>query len=151
MIRPKAVPLRLDPLSYDSLRQQILRRDGWRCQSCGTMSNLEVHHREFRSHSGSDAEENLISARHTTRDSIAAEARKKSSKPKDRFASSPSISRQSLALARILSADLKQTDAMALRIHHVKAIGGVNPHARRVAEVCAFAQLHLTLLQVLAR
>jgi len=24
------------------------------------MSNLEVHHREFRSHSGSDAEENLI-------------------------------------------------------------------------------------------
>jgi 5-methylcytosine-specific restriction endonuclease McrA len=60
MIRPKAVPLRLDPLSYDSLRQQILHRDGWRCQSCGTMSNLEVHHREFRSHSGSDAEENLI-------------------------------------------------------------------------------------------
>ena len=35
---------------YDSLRQQILRRDGWRCQSCGTMSNLDVHHREFRSH-----------------------------------------------------------------------------------------------------
>jgi 5-methylcytosine-specific restriction endonuclease McrA len=24
------------------------------------MSNLEVHHREFRSHSGADAEENLI-------------------------------------------------------------------------------------------
>jgi len=61
MIRPKAFPLRLDPLSYESLRQQILRRDGWRCQSCGTMSNLEVHHREFRSHSGEDLEENLIS------------------------------------------------------------------------------------------
>jgi ATP-dependent DNA helicase RecQ len=60
MIRPKAARLRLDPLSYESLRQQILRRDGWRCQSCGTMSNLEVHHREFRSHSGPDAEENLI-------------------------------------------------------------------------------------------
>jgi hypothetical protein len=43
MIRPKAAPSRLDPLSYESLRQQILRRDGWRCQSCGTMSNLEVH------------------------------------------------------------------------------------------------------------
>ena len=27
---------------------------------CGTMSNLEVHHREFRSHSGADSEENLI-------------------------------------------------------------------------------------------
>jgi 5-methylcytosine-specific restriction endonuclease McrA len=60
MICRKAAPFRLDPLSYESLRQQILRRDGWRCQSCGTMSNLEVHHREFRSHSGADSEENLI-------------------------------------------------------------------------------------------
>ncbi len=42
------------------LRQQVLRRDGWRCQSCGTMSNLEVHHKQFRSHSGADSEENLI-------------------------------------------------------------------------------------------
>jgi len=45
---------------YESLRQQILRRDGWRCQLCGAMSNLEVHHREFRSHSGEVSEENLI-------------------------------------------------------------------------------------------
>ena len=41
MSRPQADTLRLDPLAYDSLRQQILRRDGWRCQSCGTMSNLK--------------------------------------------------------------------------------------------------------------
>ncbi len=60
MIRPKAAPLRLDPLPYGSLRQQILRRDNWRCQSCGSMSNLEVHHMEFRSHSGEDSEENLV-------------------------------------------------------------------------------------------
>jgi ATP-dependent DNA helicase RecQ len=60
MIRPKPAPSRLDQLSYESLRQQILRRDGWTCQSCGTMTNLEVHHREFRSHSGADSEENLI-------------------------------------------------------------------------------------------
>jgi len=60
MIRPKAAPLRLDPLSYGSLRQEILRRDGWRCQSCGTMSNLEVHHKQFRSQSGHDSEGNLI-------------------------------------------------------------------------------------------
>ena len=60
MIRPKAAPTRLDPLSSDGLRQQILRRDGWRCQCRGMMSNLEVHHREFRSHSGEDSEENLI-------------------------------------------------------------------------------------------
>ncbi len=44
MIRPRAAGLRLDSLSYEGLRQQILRRDGWRCQSCGTMLNLEVHH-----------------------------------------------------------------------------------------------------------
>jgi 5-methylcytosine-specific restriction endonuclease McrA len=60
MIRAKTARLRLDPLSYESLRQQILRRDGWRCQFCGAMTNLEVHHREFRSHSGADSEENLI-------------------------------------------------------------------------------------------
>ena len=60
MIRPKADPPRLDLMSYESLRQQVLRRDGWRCQFCGAMSNLEVHHREFRSHSGADSEENLI-------------------------------------------------------------------------------------------
>jgi 5-methylcytosine-specific restriction endonuclease McrA len=42
------------------MRQQILCRDGWRCQSCGAMTNLEVHHREFRSHSGDDSDENLI-------------------------------------------------------------------------------------------
>jgi 5-methylcytosine-specific restriction endonuclease McrA len=60
MIRPKASPSQLDPLSYENLRQQILHRDGWRCQSCGTMSNLEVHHKQFRSHSGHDSDENLI-------------------------------------------------------------------------------------------
>jgi hypothetical protein len=60
LIGTKAVRLRLDPASYGALRQQILRRDGWRCQSCGTMSNLEVHHKGFRSHAGEDSELNLI-------------------------------------------------------------------------------------------
>jgi 5-methylcytosine-specific restriction endonuclease McrA len=59
-IGPKPAILRLDPASYEVLRQQVLRRDGWRCQACGTMSNLEVHHQEFRSRSGHDAVENLI-------------------------------------------------------------------------------------------
>ena len=72
MIRPKAARLRLDPRSYESLRQQILCRDGWRCQFCGTMSNLEVHHREFRSHSGADSEENLITLLHATAECMAA-------------------------------------------------------------------------------
>ena len=59
-IGPKPARLRLVPVSYESLRQKVLRRDGWRCQSCGTMSNLEVHHKQFRSHSGHDSEENLV-------------------------------------------------------------------------------------------
>ena len=59
-IVPRPLRLRLDPASYESLRQLVLRRDGWRCQSCGTMSNLEVHHKEFRSHGGDDSEENFI-------------------------------------------------------------------------------------------
>jgi 5-methylcytosine-specific restriction endonuclease McrA len=59
-VNSKPARLRMDPVSYESLRQQILRRDGWKCQLCRTMSNLEVHHRQFRSHSGQDSEENLI-------------------------------------------------------------------------------------------
>jgi ATP-dependent DNA helicase RecQ len=59
-VRQKRARLRLDFGQYSTLRNQVLRRDGWRCQSCGTMSNLEVHHKEFRSHAGNDSEENLI-------------------------------------------------------------------------------------------
>ena len=57
---PKRPRLRLDSEPYDRLRRQVLRRDGWRCQVCGTMSHLEVHHIEFRSHYGDDSELNLI-------------------------------------------------------------------------------------------
>jgi len=57
---PRLPRLRLDAASYERLRQQVLRRDGWRCQACGTMSNLEVHHKEFRSRLGDDSEANMI-------------------------------------------------------------------------------------------
>ena len=57
---PKQPRLRLDPMLYERLREQVLRRDSWRCQCCGTRSNLEVHHKEFRSKGGDDSEENLI-------------------------------------------------------------------------------------------
>jgi hypothetical protein len=59
-ISPKRARLRMDPVSYESLRQRVLRRDGWRCQACGAMSNLEVHHKGFRSRLGDDSEANLI-------------------------------------------------------------------------------------------
>jgi 5-methylcytosine-specific restriction endonuclease McrA len=68
-VRPKQPRLRLDSELYEQLRNQVLRRDGFRCQLCGTKSNLEVHHKEFRSHSGDDSEQNLItlcSACHAT-------------------------------------------------------------------------------------
>ena len=49
--------VRLDPKLYEQLRNRVLRQDGWKCQSCGTMSNREVHSNEFRSPSGHDSEE----------------------------------------------------------------------------------------------
>lgn len=57
---PKSTPLRLNSHNYYELHRNVLRRDGWRCQSCGSMKNLEVHHQQYRSHSGEDIEENLI-------------------------------------------------------------------------------------------
>jgi len=59
-ILPKQAPIRLEQQDYQKLREQVLRRDGWRCQLCGSMTNLEVHHKQFRSHSGGDDEQNLI-------------------------------------------------------------------------------------------
>jgi 5-methylcytosine-specific restriction endonuclease McrA len=51
---------RLAGEAYANLRLEIIRRDGWRCQSCGTRQQLEVHHQQHRSQLGADAEENLI-------------------------------------------------------------------------------------------
>ena len=59
-IPAKRARLRLESEAYKQLRNQVLRRDSWRCQSCGAMSNLEVHHQEFRSHAGDDSQHNLI-------------------------------------------------------------------------------------------
>jgi 5-methylcytosine-specific restriction endonuclease McrA len=58
-IETKTSRFRLDPESYELLRLRVQRRDNWHCQSCGATSNLEVHHQLFRSHSGSDSEQNL--------------------------------------------------------------------------------------------
>ena len=47
-------------IGYRELHRQVLQRDGWRCQVCGSMQHLQVHHLKFRSHSGGDEEQNLI-------------------------------------------------------------------------------------------
>jgi 5-methylcytosine-specific restriction endonuclease McrA len=59
-IRLKRTRMRVDPELYDQLRKQVLRRDGWRCQICGSMQNLQVHHKTLRSQQGSDNHLNLI-------------------------------------------------------------------------------------------
>jgi 5-methylcytosine-specific restriction endonuclease McrA len=59
-IRPKQPRLRLYPEWYEQLCREVLQRDGWRCQSCGSLKNLQVHHKKFRSQSGDDSERNLI-------------------------------------------------------------------------------------------
>ncbi|PYV94450.1 MAG: hypothetical protein DMG89_25255 [Acidobacteria bacterium] len=60
----KGTPIRLKDEDYRKLRKQILRRDGWRCQLCGSMTNLEIHHKRFRSRTGEDNEHNLITLCH---------------------------------------------------------------------------------------
>lgn len=59
-IRSTNPRLKLDPRSYAKLHRQVLERDDWRCQLCGSMQHLQVHHLKFRSQSGGDEEQNLI-------------------------------------------------------------------------------------------
>jgi 5-methylcytosine-specific restriction endonuclease McrA len=52
--------LKLDFKKYTSLRKAVLQRDGWRCQECGSLTQLEVHHLVKRSQLGDDVMDNLI-------------------------------------------------------------------------------------------
>ena len=58
--RRKCPRIRLDPESYRQLCQHVLERDRWRCQACGRLAELQVHHMKLRSQLGNDAEYNLI-------------------------------------------------------------------------------------------
>ena len=57
---PKRPRLRLGPHWYKELCRQVLARDNWRCQVCGSSNNLQVHHQQLRSQQGSDEDSNLI-------------------------------------------------------------------------------------------
>jgi len=59
-ILPKPKRVKLDPEAYAQLCRQVLGRDSWRCQDCGSASQLQVHHLRFRSALGDDDIENLI-------------------------------------------------------------------------------------------
>jgi 5-methylcytosine-specific restriction endonuclease McrA len=52
--------LRLDPDLYRKLQVEVLQRDAWRCQYCGALDHLQVHHIRSRSSLGDDTDENLI-------------------------------------------------------------------------------------------
>ena len=52
--------IRLESVSYARLRKEILERDNWRCQVCGGLKNLDVHHLRRRSALGDDLKTNLI-------------------------------------------------------------------------------------------
>lgn len=45
---------------WQELRRQILQRDGYACQRCGSTSQLEIHHLKARHAGGTDSPENLI-------------------------------------------------------------------------------------------
>jgi 5-methylcytosine-specific restriction endonuclease McrA len=59
-IRAKRSRLKLELEAYRELCREVLERDGWRCQSCGRMEDLQVHHLQWRSQLGDDTLENLI-------------------------------------------------------------------------------------------
>jgi 5-methylcytosine-specific restriction endonuclease McrA len=59
-LRSRRARIKLPPEAYRELHRQVLNRDNWQCQVCGSRNNLQVHHKEFRSHSGDDSEGNLI-------------------------------------------------------------------------------------------
>jgi 5-methylcytosine-specific restriction endonuclease McrA len=57
---PKRPRIRLDAKAYHTQRKEILERDGWRCQACGSTAGLEVHHIQHRSQQGDDSDGNLM-------------------------------------------------------------------------------------------
>lgn len=59
-LRQKRPRLALGSSDYQALREEVLSRDGWRCQICGKLQELEIHHIQKRSDLGSDASNNLI-------------------------------------------------------------------------------------------
>jgi hypothetical protein len=43
--QPRRPRLRLDADSYRKLRAEVLKRDGWRCQTCGSSDDLQEGHK----------------------------------------------------------------------------------------------------------
>src|SRR6202011_3019126 len=59
-LRQKQPRPKLTSEEYSVVRTRVLERDGWRCQDCGAMKDLQVHHMKPRSQLGGDVLHNLI-------------------------------------------------------------------------------------------
>jgi 5-methylcytosine-specific restriction endonuclease McrA len=59
-LRQKIPRLKLSLAEYQVMRNQVLKRDGWRCQLCGASKDLQVHHLKSRGNLGDDTMRNLI-------------------------------------------------------------------------------------------
>jgi 5-methylcytosine-specific restriction endonuclease McrA len=56
----KVKRIKLTKQIYRRLMKRVLERDGWRCQNCGLLENLQVHHKIRRSQLGNDSLDNLV-------------------------------------------------------------------------------------------
>ena len=56
----KVKRIKLGKQVYRRLMKRVLERDSWRCQRCGSMKDLQVHHQIKRSQQGDDALRNLV-------------------------------------------------------------------------------------------
>jgi 5-methylcytosine-specific restriction endonuclease McrA len=56
----KVKRIKLGKQAYRRLMNRVLERDGWRCRKCGSLENLQVHHKMKRSHQGNDSLDNLV-------------------------------------------------------------------------------------------
>ncbi len=56
----KVKRIKLGIQAYRRLTKLVLERDAWRCQRCGSLKDLQIHHKTKRSHQGHDELSNLI-------------------------------------------------------------------------------------------
>ncbi len=56
----KVKRIKLGNQVYRRLMKRVLERDAWRCRNCGSLENLQVHHKIRRSQQGDDCLANLI-------------------------------------------------------------------------------------------
>jgi len=56
----KVKRIKLGKQVYRRLMKMVLKRDGWRCQKCGSLKDLQIHHKVRRSQQGNDSLKNLV-------------------------------------------------------------------------------------------